>query len=92
MGGVDASTLPGAQVPSTGGTHLCWWYSLYPALGATSSHDYQGLEEGSGDSFGDANEVALAGEDLDHGCLRKLGQVGLGAVAEPSQGLRVACD
>ena len=59
---------------------------------AASAHDDKGLEEGSGDSLGDADEVALACEDLDHGCLRKLGQVGLGAIAQPAQRLRVACD
>ena len=47
-----------------------------------STHDDEGLEEGSSDSFGDADEVALSGEDFDHRGLGEFGEIGLGSVAE----------
>ena len=57
-----------------------------------SGHYDDWLEEGSGDAFGDAYEVTLAGEDFDHWCAGELREIGLRAVAEATEGLRITAD
>ena len=56
------------------------------------AHDGYWLEERAGYAFGYAYEVALVGEDFDEGCLRELGEVGLCAVAEAAERMRVGGD
>ncbi len=57
-----------------------------------SAKDGDGLHEGSGEAFGDGEQVARAGEDLDHGRVGELRQVDLHAIADVASGLFVHGD